>query len=478
MIERLVETGFAITLVLLLVLAVRRPVARCFGAGWAYALWLLPALRLVLPPLPQLSPEISLPPIVVFIPPMDGVTAPLPAYAGPGQWVPFMLALWAGGAVTFIIWHWLTYRAFLAMLRAGAHPADPPSHGGIATIASDAVDGPLAVGFLHRRIVVPTHFSRRYSPAERRLALEHELVHHRRGDIWWNLAGLFILALNWFNPVAWFAFHAFRTDQELACDAAVAKRASADERHDYARALVKSASRPGLIAACPLNRADQLKRRLKMLRDHRVSGARTAGGLAAFAALLAAGLTFSTIGRPGGSEQPIVYAATAPARMVSGSHALPSSAATAAAAARPAGHAHVIVHHQSASAAARAATAAAGDRLAGLGRGAELIPLSGASDMLSAIRMAPVQAAVAPPEGRAVFRHARLERIVTFHVEGSGARAMFAVAPEPARLTAVHAAVERAMAEAKDEELRERLGQVKDALERQLDRFGMESNIN
>lgn len=40
------------SLLTLLVLAIRRPVARHFGAGIAYALWLLPLARLVMPPLP------------------------------------------------------------------------------------------------------------------------------------------------------------------------------------------------------------------------------------------------------------------------------------------------------------------------------------------------------------------------------------------------------------------------------------------
>ena len=202
MISWLVDTLLGVTLLMLLVLAVRRPVARFFGAGWAYALWLLPPLRLFLPPLPQLAPEIALPPAAVFIPALGGVTAPLPVEAGPGQWVPFMLALWAGGAVTFLLWHWLTYRAFLKALKHKARSGDPPSWGGIATLSSEAVEGPLAIGVLERWIVLPPFFSRRYSEGERRLAMEHELVHHRRGDIWFNMAGLLILAANWFNPIA------------------------------------------------------------------------------------------------------------------------------------------------------------------------------------------------------------------------------------------------------------------------------------
>ena len=143
---------------------------------------------------------------------------------------------------------------------------------------------------------MPADFESRYSPEEQLLALDHEAIHHRRLDLWWNHLGLFVLALNWFNPVAWLAFRAFRADQELACDAAVAARADTDSRHDYARALVKSASRPGLIAACPLNHADQLKRRLKMMKFHKPGRLRMLGGGAAIATLGGLSLAFGSAG--------------------------------------------------------------------------------------------------------------------------------------------------------------------------------------
>ena len=314
MIAWLIETFVAVTLLMAMVLVLRGPVARSFGAGWAYALWAVPALRLVLPPLPQLAPDLYFPPVVLFIPTAAEMAAPLPAEAGPGQWVPFMLALWAGGAVIFLILQWLGYRAFLGQIRDSSRPARPPLFGGIRTWISDKVDGPLAIGVIERRIVLPGDFSRRYNPVERRLALEHELVHHRRGDIWWNLAATFILAVFWFNPVAWLAFRAFRSDQELACDAAVARTASLDERCDYARALVKSASRPGLIAACALNPAGELKRRLRMMRNHRASRLRSAGGIVALAAFAAAGFAVGTGGKPEAGAVHRPYASAAPVR--------------------------------------------------------------------------------------------------------------------------------------------------------------------
>ena len=46
------ETFVATTLLMLLVLAIRAPVRKAFGPGVGYALWLLPVLRMALPPLP------------------------------------------------------------------------------------------------------------------------------------------------------------------------------------------------------------------------------------------------------------------------------------------------------------------------------------------------------------------------------------------------------------------------------------------
>lgn len=288
----LVSNMAAASLVLLVVLAVRVPVARAFGAGWAYALWLLPLARLLLPPLPELA---SLPTLVptleVLIPAADSASA---GESGSFSWSSLLAAVWAAGAAAFLIYQFVAYRRFLTELSLASRSAG--AFRGVPLVESDAVEGPLAVGLLDRRIVVPADFATRYSADERRLAAEHEYVHHRRGDIWWNLAALLFLALNWFNPLAWIAFFAFRADQELACDAAVAGRSAPEERHSYAAALVKSASRPGAIAVCPLNQANQLKRRLKMMKTHGSTRLRSLGGASALVLLAAAGLSVAAPG--------------------------------------------------------------------------------------------------------------------------------------------------------------------------------------
>ena len=108
-----------------------RPFAALFGAGPAYALWLLPALRLVLPPLPRLararlrrsSRERAIDPV------RGGCGRALPPDGGPGQWVPWLLALWAVGAAVFLAWHSSPIAASAEMLAAarsaGAHRGLP-----------------------------------------------------------------------------------------------------------------------------------------------------------------------------------------------------------------------------------------------------------------------------------------------------------------------------------------------------------------
>lgn len=324
----LVETLYAVTVLMLLVLAVRRPVARVFGAGWAYALWLLPALRLVLPPLHIFGTAI--PSVLPRAPAASSsieAAAALPAGDPAFGWEPLLLSVWAAGALLFIAWQVWSYHAFLRRIGIGSRIHASLAQD-IGIVESPAVEGPIAIGLLDRWIVIPADFTSRYSPVEQRLALRHERIHHQREDIFCNMVALGVLALNWFNPVAYAAFRAFRADQELSCDAAVAAQATRSERHDYARALVKSASKPGIIAACPLNHAGQLKRRLRMIKDHRKSGLRAFGGSSAVGLLILGGISVT--------ETAVVARAPAPVAPVAA-----VKQASPAPAAKPAAQANV-----------------------------------------------------------------------------------------------------------------------------------------
>ncbi len=72
------------------------------------------------------------------------------------------------------------------------------------------------------KIVVPVGLWSELSSDERIAVLHHELSHLRRGDLWKSLAARLILALHWFNPLAWISTRRFDESAEWACDALMA----------------------------------------------------------------------------------------------------------------------------------------------------------------------------------------------------------------------------------------------------------------
>lgn len=324
MIAWMVETCIATTLLMLLVLALRKPVREQFGPNIAYALWLLPVLRLLMPPLPGAWS---------FTEFLGGLTytAEAPAAAPSTQAIidqaliqaqvdmaarttatvteasvvtvsgPSLLlvigTIWAVGALAFLLWHIVSHTRFCANLMRKAEIRRTVAEGRVHVIETDAATGPLAFGIWRKYVAFPRDFAERYDPVERNLALAHELGHHLRGDLIANWIALVVLALHWFNPVAWRAFRAFRADQELACDALVLSGRAPALRHAYGRAIVKSAHGGAVSAACHLHTVNELKGRLKMLSKHNPkSRARVTTGIAGAAALTLAGLALTASG--------------------------------------------------------------------------------------------------------------------------------------------------------------------------------------
>lgn len=304
-----VEAMIASTLLMALVLLARRHVRQAFGPQIAYALWALPLLRLILPPLPRGLSEQATPPLAaasesfttyVVLPMTARMTSQLPATADtPSIWpmVEQGIALfWIVGAAGFLGFQALRHWRFRTRLLADAETLDAVE--GVRVVASDGAPGPLAFGIWRRYVAFPRDFAERYDADERDLALAHELGHHARGDLIANWIALAVLALHWFNPLAWRAFHAFRADQELANDARVLRGRSRADRHVYACAIVKAAHGRALSGACHLHTIDDLKGRLKMLTTSPKSRRQLAMGGATVSLLVLAGLGATASGTP------------------------------------------------------------------------------------------------------------------------------------------------------------------------------------
>lgn len=292
----LLGTLLATSGLILFVLLVREPVRQRFGSRVAYGLWLIPAARLLMPTLTTTVERVvpAPAPIQPLVRPvidepllLANVSPPAPSlFEQLGGWPSLLLALWLGVAAAIFLSRMSAFRRDRAAILAGGR--EVARIGAIRIVQSGEVTSPIAFGIFDRVIAVPADFDRLYDERERRLSLEHELAHHRSGDLVANFFAFVLLCLQWFNPLAWVAHAAFRFDQEAACDARVLDKAKAPDRAGYGRAIAKAASGRALLFASALDRKHTLHRRLKSMLNSTTAGKRTAGKLMILTAVAAA----------------------------------------------------------------------------------------------------------------------------------------------------------------------------------------------
>lgn len=300
------------TLGLVLVLLLRRPARRLFGAGPAFTLWLLPVVLALAP----LLPREWAPAAVVVLPGLTVSPHAATAAASPAiaiDWASALLALWLLGAVfglSRLALHYSRLRRamrpvpgewlrWLPRCTSGLDPRRVRVHPA----------GPAVLWALpHSLVLLPADFTERFDNAAiRELVLRHELAHARRGDALWSLAMEIASALLWFHPLAWFARSRFRLDQELACDAA-SLRALPGRTAGYARALLDSVAVRPVPALIPWLAEPQLKARIAMITRIPPGALRRRAGFLAVAALLAGGLFVA------GGQSPVAAATEANAK--------------------------------------------------------------------------------------------------------------------------------------------------------------------
>ncbi len=276
----LLEATLATSAAACLVLALRRPLRQAFGARLAYLAWGLVPAALVAVSLPRPRQATA---TVEWLPTL------LPVLADGGQatggTVPPDLGLaavvaWAGGAAAMTaLFAWRQY-GFLRTLGALRPRGD-------GTVVADACDGPVVVGVLRPRIVLPIDFDARYPGPQGALVLAHERAHLRRGDVPAHLVAAALRCLQWFNPLVHAAAGRFRDDQELACDAAVVA-AHPHLRRSYADAILNAQLvDPGLPVGCHWQSSQSLKERITMLKRPPPAARRRHLGAVALSTLVA-----------------------------------------------------------------------------------------------------------------------------------------------------------------------------------------------
>lgn len=270
-IDLLLRLNLALAAGIALVLMLRLPARRWFGARVAYALWLIPLAAAVMCFVPGRVETV----VLNWSDAAVNVDAAAPAVAGPSLWA----WAWAFGALVSLSILTIRQARFTQSLgRLGARE----DLGKRVCAAQSAEHGPAVIGVLRPMIVTPSDFEARFDAEERRLVLAHERAHLAHGDPWINAVVLAVQCLNWFNPFVHLAARMLRIDQELACDAAVLAGAEGARRR-YAEAMLKTHLSAAVPIGCawPASDVASFKERIAMLKRNLPSRQQTLLGAAA-----------------------------------------------------------------------------------------------------------------------------------------------------------------------------------------------------
>ena len=307
-------------LLVLLVLAVQWLFRRQLAPRWRCALWLVVMIRLVpfsyssatsifnLLPRGLDRPTVALAPAREPAAPLPNIVAATPTARAervspeamavnpvrePAVSETVPLRRWSWQTVAFWVWlggaailggHVLISSIRFARRFAGLKPVEDPATLALlrdccnrlrlrrapAVVESNAVTSPALCGFFRPRLLLPDGFVAKFTGAELRFVLLHELAHLKRRDLPLNWLVTLLQIVHWFNPLVWLGLARWRTDREIACDALAIDAAGAAQNEEYGRTMLRllesitePAPAPGAVGI--LENKQQLRRRIRMI---------------------------------------------------------------------------------------------------------------------------------------------------------------------------------------------------------------------
>ena len=259
------------SILIICIILLRRLFRSKISAGMQYALWLIVAVRLIVPAVtvvfPNLLPEsdfsimnvaekvgtnaqdymqepvnigqINVPfgklPFV-NVANADGPTAVF--YAGQigWTWLDFFKGIWYAGMVIAGVWMTAVNILFMRRLLANRTKYEKEDYK-LPVYYVKELASPCLYGIPGKQAV--------YLPEEViedeervRHILAHEYCHYRHRDVLWAGLRCILLAVYWFNPFVWLAAVLSKRDCELACDEAAIKMLGEEERIAYGKTLL------------------------------------------------------------------------------------------------------------------------------------------------------------------------------------------------------------------------------------------------
>lgn len=259
------EISLSVSAAVLLVFLFMPLLKKRFAAKWRYWIWLLLAVRLVIP----INYHVQQPAIQFQVPQRTIVAQAAPsAPAGvspsseqqvqqpvqsqqPVTVADLLATVWVAGIVLFLIYRFSGYFIFLHEIRRWSRPVDDSDtiailktemsemevRRTISFLFCKKISSPMMTGFFRPMLLLP---ETDYAADDLRLILKHELIHLKRGDIWYKLFLSSANAIHWFNPVIWLMVRKASEDTELVCDMEVVQGQGEDYRKHYGETILSA----------------------------------------------------------------------------------------------------------------------------------------------------------------------------------------------------------------------------------------------
>ncbi len=278
------EMSVSISFIVAVLILLTPFLSKRYAAKWKYLIWICLALRLLIPfnggnvqsflgTLSQTEAQTSLrseekdadapaeemmPSRRIMIEIPAQMTTPIAKQSEKSSitLLDILAFVWMIGSLVFISMHLASYLFYKRQVvgrgtiieDAGIlHQISELKHelhitGTVRAVEYPEADSPMIIGFLKPVLVLPEE---PYSSEEQFFILKHELVHLKRGDVFFKLLFVAANALHWFNPLIWIMQKEAGVDMELSCDERVTRGADYAMRKAYTETLLSTLHRGG-----------------------------------------------------------------------------------------------------------------------------------------------------------------------------------------------------------------------------------------
>ena len=171
--------------------------------------------------------------------------------------VPVFVVVWLAGSLLLAAYFTISYLRSLQKCRMSLPDNTPYVQRWLSehritrpleVRSSDLISSPLTYGILRPVILLPKKFDRSDETALQ-YVLAHEYIHIRRFDAITKILFAATLCVHWFNPLVWVMYVLANRDVELSCDGCVLRMLGEKEKSAYARALIRMEERKSGMSA-------------------------------------------------------------------------------------------------------------------------------------------------------------------------------------------------------------------------------------